>query len=90
MADQYDYLTRRGLEADCARKDEHIAEFRADLVAKETEIARLREALAWYAERASSLANKDWKDNADYALAIFAELSLDGGIRARAAIGKGE
>lgn len=49
-------------------------------------IAEMKIALEWYAERAQSLAEKDWKNKPDYAIAILTELALDGGARARKAL----
>jgi hypothetical protein len=51
-------------------------------------ISELREALNWYSEKATSLAEKDWRKNPQYAEAIFVELSLDGGRRARSVLSK--
>lgn len=59
----------------------------------EVELATLREqlriadaALEWYGERSASLAEKDWKNNPDYVMAIFTELHIDGGRRSKQAL----
>jgi hypothetical protein len=63
-----------------------------ELAATERKLAEAREGLAWYGERARSLANKFDPQHpekfASYVLAIFTELSLDGG--KRAALGEAE
>ena len=41
--------------------------------------ARLKEAVEWYEERAKTLSEIDWKNKPTTAVAIFTELSLDGG-----------
>ena len=54
-----------------------------EIVALRAKVARMTTALEWYSERAKSLAKKfDPKypeRYAEYSLAIFTELSLDGG-----------
>lgn len=65
---------------------EIIKALNADLGAARERERVLKDALEWYSERADSLANRDWKKNPRYAEAIFVELSLDGGKRARVAL----
>lgn len=64
------------------------SEWDAAIASLSTEGVKEREALEWYRERAKSLAEKDWQSNPDYAMAIFTELSLDGGGRADKALGR--
>jgi hypothetical protein len=81
------------LARDCDRKADKNAEAsfvraRAALssLPPDQQAVRMREALEFYAEKARSLAEKDWKNKPDYALAILTELQLDGGKRAAAAL----
>lgn len=48
-------------------------------------VKALEDALEWYAEKARSLATKKTA-NPEYSMAIFTELSLDGGQRAKKAM----
>lgn len=74
----------------CARADDAMGcpELGARLKyeAEQSRNAKLKTALTWYAEKASSLAKKDWHKNAAYAEAIFVELTLDAGECARRAL----
>lgn len=65
-----------------AERDRHYADASLIIAAP-----ALLDALEWYRERAESLAS-DKAKNPDYAVAVVTELSLDAGIRARAAIAK--
>ena len=65
--------------------DIELGAAKAELAAAKAEVERLRAALVWYQERATSLADPK-KQTANYLEAIYVELSLDGGRRACAAL----
>lgn len=75
----------------CTTASDATAEFIVKAANNEARLTELEAALEWYAEKARALSSNDWKERPHIAEAIFTELQLDGGNRARTALkGDGE